>query len=83
LLHVPQAIIFCRTKLDCDNLEQYLTALGGANPMANEFTCACLHSDRRVEDRRANLQKFKVVFMLVCMQSMVADGPFRRARLAF
>ena len=24
-----QAIIFCRTKLDCDNVEQYLLKLGG------------------------------------------------------
>ena len=26
---MDQAIIFCRTKLDCDNIEQYLMALGG------------------------------------------------------
>lgn len=26
---MDQAIIFCRTKLDCDNAEQYLISLGG------------------------------------------------------
>lgn len=26
---MDQAIIFCRTKLDCDNIEEYLINLGG------------------------------------------------------
>lgn len=26
---MDQAIIFCRTKLDCDNAEKYLLSLGG------------------------------------------------------
>lgn len=26
---MDQAILFCRTKLDCDNLEYYLQSLGG------------------------------------------------------
>jgi len=26
---MDQAIIFCRTKLDCDNVEHYLVSLGG------------------------------------------------------
>ena len=26
---MDQGIIFCRTKLDCDNLEKYLSARGG------------------------------------------------------
>ncbi len=26
---MDQAIIFCRTKLDCDNIEAYLVSLGG------------------------------------------------------
>ena len=60
-----QAIIFCRTKVDCDNLEQYLLALGGSNPMANEFSSACVHSDRSVDQRRDNLQKFKARVLAV------------------
>lgn len=26
---MDQAIVFCRTKLDCDNIENYLISLGG------------------------------------------------------
>jgi len=28
--------------------------------MVNEYSCACLHSDRRPQERKANLQAFKV-----------------------
>lgn len=28
--NMDQAIIFCRTKLDCDNLERYLETRGGS-----------------------------------------------------
>ena len=86
---MDQAIIFCRTKLDCDNIENYLLTLGGgeynmwcisqqqareisyiimlfdflgSRAMVNEFSCACLHSDRSVGERRENLKKFKVFF---------------------
>ena len=79
---MDQAIIFCRTKLDCDNIENYLQSLGGgqdtlrilsvysqytaiimiAGPksMVNEYSCVCLHGDRRPQERKDNLQKFKV-----------------------
>ncbi|EDQ84907.1 uncharacterized protein MONBRDRAFT_39079 [Monosiga brevicollis MX1] len=57
---MDQAIIFCRTKLDCDNVERFLqTEGGGAKAMVNGYTCVCVHSDRRVPERRENLQKFK------------------------
>ncbi|OQV19902.1 ATP-dependent RNA helicase DDX1 [Hypsibius exemplaris] len=49
---MEQCLIFCRTKVDCDNLEQYLTTVG-------RLSCVCLHSDRKPEERSANLQKFK------------------------
>ncbi|CAB4043204.1 ATP-dependent RNA helicase DDX1-like, partial [Paramuricea clavata] len=66
---MDQAIIFCRTKLDCDNIENYLLTLGGGNrAMVNEFSCVCLHSDRSVHERRENLTKFKEgeVRFLIC-----------------
>ena len=28
---MDQAIIFCRTKIDCDNMEQYFIQQGGGN----------------------------------------------------
>ena len=51
---MDRALIFCRTKIDCDNLENYLRQVGG-----NEFSCVCLHGDRAPNERKANLQKFK------------------------
>ena len=30
--------------------------------MVNEYSCVCLHGDRRPQERRANLQAFKVSF---------------------
>ena len=77
---MDQAIIFCRTKLDCDNIENYLQSLGGGQDtlrilsvysrytiitvgpksVVNEYSCVCLHGDRRPQERKDNLQKFKV-----------------------
>ena len=91
---MDQAIIFCRTKLDCDNAEDYLLSLGGgqyssldlvsilaqycilaqyshscllcilwysgSKSMVNEYSCVCLHGDRRPQERKANLLAFKV-----------------------
>lgn len=82
-LKMDQAIIFCRTKLDCDNIENYLMSLGGGlcdplqcssvcthvslsifcsgpHAMVNEYSCVCLHGDRRPQERKANLKAFKV-----------------------
>lgn len=60
---MDRAIIFCRTKIDCDNLENYLRQVGG-----NEFSCVCLHGDRHPNERKENLQKFKEnkVKFLIC-----------------
>ncbi|THD25306.1 ATP-dependent RNA helicase DDX1 [Fasciola hepatica] len=66
---MDRAIIFCRTKLDCDNLEQHFVSLGGGpNKRAASFSCVCLHSDRNPAERKANLQKFKNgdVRFLIC-----------------
>lgn len=66
---MDQAIIFCRTKLDCDHLEGFLLALGGgARAMVNEYSCTCVHGDRRVQERRQNLESFKNgdVRFLIC-----------------
>ena len=61
--NMDRAIIFCRTKIDCDNLERYLKQVGG-----NQFSCVCLHGDRKPAERKANLEKFKKqeVKFLIC-----------------
>ncbi|XP_018406866.1 PREDICTED: ATP-dependent RNA helicase Ddx1 [Cyphomyrmex costatus] len=60
---MDRALIFCRTKLDCDNLERYLKKSGG-----HQFSCVCLHGDRKPGERKANLEKFKrkEVKFLIC-----------------
>lgn len=36
---MDKALIFCRTKLDCDNLETYLNRIGKDSNRVNEFSC--------------------------------------------
>lgn len=60
---MDRAIIFCRTKLDCDNLETYFKVVN-----VSELSCVCLHADRAPNERKANLQLFKDkrVKFLIC-----------------
>ncbi|KAE8749808.1 hypothetical protein FOCC_FOCC003546 [Frankliniella occidentalis] len=66
---MDKALIFCRTKLDCDNLEKYFNQLGGGprNP-SNPYSCVCLHGDRKPQERKENLDQFKQgrVKFLIC-----------------
>ncbi|KAG8227851.1 hypothetical protein J437_LFUL006474 [Ladona fulva] len=64
---MDRAIIFCRTKLDCDNLEHYLNQIGGGS-RSSTYSCVCLHGDRKPPERKANLEKFKnqEVRFLIC-----------------
>uniref|UniRef100_A0A146LC82 ATP-dependent RNA helicase n=2 Tax=Lygus hesperus TaxID=30085 RepID=A0A146LC82_LYGHE len=67
--NIDRAIIFCRTKLDCDNLERYLKLLSrGCNPRENPFSCVCLHGDRKPQERKSNYESFKQghVRFLIC-----------------
>ncbi|KJE90786.1 DEAD box polypeptide 1 [Capsaspora owczarzaki ATCC 30864] len=56
-LKMDQAIIFCRTKLDCDHVRDFLLAAGGSNALVNAYSCVCLHSD--VRDRDGAVKQFK------------------------
>nr|CAH7755595.1 unnamed protein product [Callosobruchus chinensis] len=60
---MDRAIIFCRTKLDCDNLERYMKQID-----RNNYSCVCLHGDRKPNERKANLESFKkqAVKFLIC-----------------
>ncbi|CAN8001757.1 unnamed protein product [Ixodes hexagonus] len=66
--NMDQGIIFCRTKVDCDNLESYLNQIGAANRNKSQFSCVCLHGDRKPQERKANLETFKKggVKFLIC-----------------
>ncbi|XP_063907941.1 ATP-dependent RNA helicase Ddx1 [Zophobas morio] len=61
--NMDRAIIFCRTKLDCDNLEKYLKQID-----KNKYSCVCLHGDRKPNERKNNLEMFKQkrVKFLIC-----------------
>ncbi|KFM61557.1 ATP-dependent RNA helicase DDX1, partial [Stegodyphus mimosarum] len=66
---MDKGIIFCRTKIDCDNMENHLNALGGGpRNRNNPYSCVCLHGDRKPAERKENLEKFKrgEVKFLIC-----------------
>lgn len=66
---MDQAIIFCRTKIDCDNMEQYFIKQGGgSDKKGHQFSCVCLHGDRKPDERKRNLDRFKKkeVKLLIC-----------------
>ena len=75
-LKMSQCMIFCRTNLDCDNLENFLIARGGGKKFAgrvekgteNPYSCCVLAGMRSMEERRRNLQYFKDgdVRFLIC-----------------
>ncbi|XP_071958954.1 ATP-dependent RNA helicase DDX1-like [Antedon mediterranea] len=69
--NIDQGIIFCRTKVDCDNVERFLTVHGGGprpRDVNSKFSCVCLHGDRSQQERRENLKRFKnfEVGLLIC-----------------
>ena len=65
---MDHGLIFCRTKQDCDNMECYLNYCGGGRNKNEQFSCVCLHGDRKPAERKANLEKFKEkrVKFLIC-----------------
>jgi len=67
--NMDRALIFCRTKIDCDNLEEYFIRFGGGpKSVDHKFSCVCLHSDRPPKERTDNLERFKkgLVRFLIC-----------------
>lgn len=61
--NMDKALIFCRTKTDCDNLEKYFNQLD-----KTRYSCVCLHGDRAPAERKNNLDCFKAgkVKFLIC-----------------
>ena len=41
----------------------FFYCLTGPRAMVNEYSCVCLHSDRSPQERKANLQAFKVTII--------------------
>lgn len=66
-LRMDKAIIFCRTKAQCDHMEKFL--------LQNNLSAGCLHGDRAAEERQSTLESFKKgsLRFLVCTD-VVARG---------
>jgi len=68
-LDMSQVLVFCRTNLDCDNLQKYLVSRGGGRSTAvgkkmesgkeNKYSCCVLAGARSQDERRAALAAFK------------------------
>ena len=66
---MDQCLVFCRTRLDCNNIHHYLTKLGGGRAfrggpdagagIQNKYSCAELHSGIPQAERNENLKHFK------------------------
>lgn len=72
---MDSCLIFCRTNVDCNQLESYLTQLGGGRQFRpgalgkeNPYSCVVLGGMRSQEERQRNLQHFKdgEVRFLIC-----------------
>ena len=55
---VEQVLIFCRTNLDCDLLEQTLARAGGGGPLSR-YSCRVLAGMRSMQEREQALKDFK------------------------
>ena len=66
-LAIPQAMIFCRTNFDCDNLSAFLTSRCAAAG-SDAYSCAVLGGALGNDERRRNLEAFRggAVRFLVC-----------------
>lgn len=71
-LDMQQALIFCRTNFDCDNLEKFLNCLGSPTPRVTDaagkrkhgalqsaYSCMVLAGARSMDERRAALRAFR------------------------
>jgi len=77
LFNMSQCLVFCRTNVDCNNLEDYLNRLGGTKGSyggkmetgkENPYSCVVLAGMRNQDERRSNLESFKEgdVRFLIC-----------------
>mmetsp|Transcript_19073 Transcript_19073/g.43313 ORF Transcript_19073/g.43313 Transcript_19073/m.43313 type:complete len:841 (-) Transcript_19073:149-2671(-) len=65
--NMSQCLVFCRTNIDCNNLEAYLCRLEGTKPhrgkfesgKENPYSCVVLAGARNQRERQNNLEAFK------------------------
>mmetsp|Transcript_23355 Transcript_23355/g.73949 ORF Transcript_23355/g.73949 Transcript_23355/m.73949 type:complete len:837 (-) Transcript_23355:177-2687(-) len=74
--NMSQCLVFCRTNIDCNNLEAYLNRLDGTkghrgkfeSGKENPYSCVVLAGARQQKERQRNLDAFKEgdVRFLIC-----------------
>ena len=72
-----QALIFCRTNFDCDNLEKFFNSLAGGQAFRGrkdtgpeaQYSCCVLGGARSMDQRRESLQ---VCVLLPASQEMLS-----------
>jgi len=74
--NMSQCLVFCRTNIDCNNLESYMCKLDGARKhrgkfesgKENPYSCVVLAGARQQRERAENLEAFKQgdVRFLIC-----------------
>lgn len=64
---MSQVMVFCRTNVDCSNLERFFTSQSPSS-LLRKYSCAVLGGMMSMNDRRKNLQLFKdgEVKILIC-----------------
>lgn len=76
VFNMQNGIIFCRTNLDCDNVYNFLNAVGDGKAYKgtveslkeNKYSCVILKGKMSNDERKNNLQAFKKgeVRFLIC-----------------
>lgn len=57
---MDSVLVFCRTNLDCDLLEQFLRSVGDGDMICRDkFSCRVLAGMRTMQERQASLKAFK------------------------
>ena len=52
-------LVFCRTNLDCDNLEKFLRSAATKSAVKDKYSCKVLAGQRTMQERKASLKSFK------------------------
>ena len=55
----------------------------GSNTMINEYSCVCLHGNRKPQERKAKLQAFKVGVTVSCSIPLVLATPPKDEEVRF
>ena len=58
-LKMETVLVFCRTNLDCDLLEQFLKRIAKKETVRDKYSCSVLAGMRSMKERQSSLKMFK------------------------